>query len=141
MDAHLFQEFLKSGDSLRVYQGDQIIFASHKDGLLPLLEYIEKFSPSHREVVILDKITGNAAALLSVLANCHEVHSPLGSQLAVATLDEYGIRYHFDAVVPYITKQVGNDMCPMEKLSINKKPQEFYEAVSNITGSGKETAK
>ncbi|MFH1022897.1 MAG: DUF1893 domain-containing protein [Planctomycetota bacterium] len=138
MDTRLFQEFLVSGDTLQVYEGSQRIFASGKDRLLPLLEYIDSFSPTSRKVVILDKIVGNAAALLSILANCQEVHSPLGSQLAIATLDEYGIRHHFTVVVPYILQHTGNAMCPMEKLSMNKKPEEFYEAVRSVTGYVKE---
>lgn len=133
MDTRLLQEFSASGDSLRVYQGDHIIFASRKDRLVPLLEYIEALAPHHQEVVIMDKIVGNAAALLSVIAHCSEVLSPLGSQLAIATLDNHGIRHHFDVVVPYISKNDGGAMCPMEKLSLDKTPEEFYEAIRKST--------
>ncbi len=131
MYAHLFNHFLKSGDSLQVYAGNELLFASDKDGLLPLLEYADKFSPHHRQVTIFDKIMGNAVALLSIKVGCREVHSPLGSQLAVKTLDEYGIRYNLVEIVPYIRRPSG-DMCPMERLSIGKDPEEFYEAVSSI---------
>ena len=53
----------------------------------------------------------------------------LGSQLAIATLGRYGIRHHFKVVVPYISKDESGIMCPMEKLSMGKTPQEFYEAI------------
>ena len=128
----LFNEFLLSGDTLRVYKGNRLLFSSSKDRLLPLLEYIDRFAPHHQQVVIFDKIMGNAAALLSVKASCQQVYSPLGSQLAVKTLDKYGIKYHLTEIVPYIQKANGEDMCPMEKLSINKEPEEFYEAVKSI---------
>ncbi len=128
----LFNEFLLSSDTLRVYEGNQLIFSSTKDRLLPLLEYIDRFAPHHQPVIILDKIMGNAAALLSVEANCREVYSPLGSQLAVKTLDKYGIKYQLTEIVPYIQKPNGDDMCPMEKLSIDKEPEEFYEAIRSI---------
>ncbi len=75
---------------------------------------------------------GNAAALLSIKANCRETYSPLGSKLAIKTLDKYGIKYHITEIVPYIQKPDGEDMCPMEKLSINKEPEEFYEVIKNI---------
>ena len=117
-----------SNDSLQVYEGNKLLVASDKDGLLPLLEYIDRMAPYHQQVVIFDKIMGNAAALLSVKADCHEVYSPLGSQLAVTTLDRYGIKYHLTEIVPYIQKPNREDMCPMEKLSLNKEPEEFYEA-------------
>src|SRR4030042_4100761 len=97
---HLYDDFLKSGISLQVYEGDKLLFASNKDMLAPLLEYIEVMAPSHRKVVIFDKIVGNAAALLCVLANCTEVYSPLGSEFAIRTLKEHGIAYHITRIVP-----------------------------------------
>jgi len=81
--------------------------------------------------VIFDKIMGNAAALLSVRAKGKEVYSPLGSQIAVRTLDRYGISYHINEIVPYIQKPGQEDMCPMEKLSLHKGPEEFYNVVKN----------
>jgi hypothetical protein len=125
----LYDEFLKSGISLQVYEGEKLLFASNKDMLAPLLEYIEVMASSHRKVVIFDKIVGNAAALLCVMANCKDVYSPLGSELAIRTLKEHSILYHITKVVPFIQKPGLTEMCPMEKLSIGKKPEEFYQAV------------
>ena len=130
MYTHLFHEFLAGGDTLQVYEGNKLIFASSKDRLLPLMEYIADFSPYRHKVTIFDKIMGNAAALLSVKVNCREVYSPLGSQLAIKTLEKYGIKYHLVEIVPYIQKPGGREMCPMEKLSTDKEPEEFYEAIS-----------
>ena len=130
MDKYLFDEFLASDNTLQVYQDNRLLFSSNKGGLGPLLEYIDRFTPSHP--LIFDKIMGNAAALLSVKASCREVYSPLGSQLAVGTLDKYGIKYHLAEIVPCIQKPDGEDMCPMEKLSIDKEPEEFYEMIKNI---------
>ena len=132
MYTRLFNEFLAGADTLQVYEGNQLIFSSKKDRLLSLLEYIYRLAPYHQHVVIFDKIMGNAAALLSVTANCQEVFSPLGSQLAVKTLDKYGVKYHLTEIVPYVQKPNGEDMCPMEKLSINKEPEEFYEVITSI---------
>jgi len=128
----LFNEFLVSADSLQVYKDSQLLFSSSKDRLLPLLEYIERLAPHHRQVVAFDKVMGNAAALLSVEANCQEVYSPLGSQLAVKTLEKYGIKHHITEIVPYIQQPNGEDMCPMEKLSLDKGPEEFYEVIRNM---------
>ena len=127
----LFNEFLISGDTLWVCEGDRQLFTSNKGVLLPLLEYIDKFVPRQKQVTILDRIMGNAAALLSVKAGARKVYSPLGSKLAANTLDRYNIEYHLGEVVPFIRTANGEDMCPMEKLSISKdmSPDEFYEAV------------
>ena len=121
-----------SGDTLQVYKDDKLLFSSEKDRLLPLLEYIDRFAPRLQPVVIFDKIMGNAAALLSIKAICREVYSPLGSQLAVKTLDKHGIKYHITEITPYIQKPNGEGMCPMEELSLNKEPEEFYEAIKSI---------
>ena len=133
-----FDKFLMSHDTLRVYEDNQLIFSSIKDRLLPLLEYIDRFASDHQQVVIFDKIMGNAATLLSINANCQEVYSPLGSQLAIKTLDKYGIKYHLIEIVPYIQKPGGEDICSMEKLSIDKEPEEFYEVMrSSLLGKEK----
>jgi hypothetical protein len=76
---------------------------------------------------------GNAAVLLSIKAGCREVYSPLGSQLAVKTLDRYGIKYHLTKIVSYIRNSDGEDVCPMEKLSVNKEPEEFYELIRELS--------
>ena len=136
MYARLFNEFLASDDTLRVYEGDQLIYSSAKDRLLPLLEYLDRFAADHQQVVIFDKIIGNAAALLAIKAECQEVFSPLGSQLAIKTLNKYGIEYHFSKTVPYIQKPNEEDMCPMERLSLGKEPEEFYQAMLNIISKG-----
>ncbi len=130
MYARLFNRFLTGSDTLQVYKGSKLLFASNKDRLLPLLEYINRFAHYH-QVVIFDKIMGRAAALLAVKASCREVYSPLGSQLAIKTLDKYHIKYHLTKTVPCIQKPNGEDMCPMEKLSMNREPEEFYELIGN----------
>ena len=129
----LFQEFLDSPDTLWVLAGDRKLFTSEKDFLFPLLEYIDELSYLHQQVTILDKTVGNAAALLSIKAGAARVYSPLGSQLAVATLDRYQREYHFMEIVPFIQDRHGQDMCPMEKLSLSGDmgPDEFYEAVKH----------
>ena len=99
--------------------------------MLPWLKYLGQSRP-RQHLVGYDKIMGNAAALLAVKAGCREAYSPKGSQLAVRTLKEYAVKYHITEVIPYIQKGDGEEMCPMEALSIDKGPEEFYEAIKNI---------
>jgi len=129
MNTHLFDKFLASSDTLRVYRDNKLLFASGKDGLLPILEYIDRFVTCEKDVTIFDRITGNAAALLLKKVFCQDIYSPLGSELAARTLSNYGIRYQFTEIVPYIQNCTREDMCPMEELSRGKSPEEFYEAV------------
>ena len=132
MYQRIFHEFNASADTLRVYEDSSLVFSSRKDRLLPLMEYIDRFASEHKGVVIFDKIIGNAAALLAVKAGGREIFSPLGSELALQTLEEYDIEYHFTRTVPTIQKVDGESMCPMEKLSIGKEPEEFYREMVEI---------
>ncbi|MGD0794667.1 MAG: DUF1893 domain-containing protein [Dehalococcoidales bacterium] len=126
MPADLYADFLASADTLRIYRGKKLVFTSPKDRLLPLMDYLAA-DGSGRPVTIYDKIMGNAAALLSVMAHARDVFSPLGSELAVSTLENHGIKYHLDEIVPCIMRDDGKSMCPMEQLSLGKAPGEFYQ--------------
>ena len=124
---HLFKEFLEAGDTLWVYLADNLHFRSVEKGIKPLLIYIQQFTPCPEGGIVFDRIVGNAAALLLKLASCDKVYSPLSSELAVETLKQLGIAYSFLTVVPYISNRAGDGMCPFEKASIGKSPEEFYQ--------------
>ena len=128
----LFREFTSSRDTMRIYAGGSLIFSSRKKRLLPLLEYIGTPRNTRPLAVVFDEITGQAAALLAIKAGGRELYSPLGSRLAAATLESYGVRYHFDTTVPFITGNNGQDICPMEKLSLDKDPETFYHTVKRL---------
>lgn len=134
MDNSFYNEFLRSDDTLRVYAGSKLLFSSQKDRLVPLLDYLERLGEKHRAVVMMDKVVGNAAALLMIKAGCREVYSPLGSELSVETLGRWGIACHFDRVVPYIRRADSEEMCPMEALSLGKSPSEFLAALKGRVG-------
>jgi hypothetical protein len=126
MSEDIYKNFISSDDTLRIYRDRALVFSSKKERLLPLMEYIAAGEASQGPVVVYDKVMGNAAALLAVKASASEVYSPLGSEIAVKTLDRYGIKYHLGGTVPYIVRDDGQGMCPMERLSTGKEPEEFY---------------
>ena len=127
----IFESFFKSDDTIQIISPDGKVFRSQKKGISPLLNYIEQNGSLKDEVVILDKVTGNAAALLMKKALCREVFSTIGSKLAAETLERFGITSYFTNTVPYIINREGNDMCPFEKMSIGKSPDEFYKLAKN----------
>jgi len=133
-----YKQFLKSKDSLRIFEGTTLIFSSQKERLVPLMEFIEKRNPNSSDLIVFDRVIGNAAALLLSKIPCQEVYSPLGSEMAVVTLNNAGIEYHFDQKVDCIKDDSGENMCPMEKLSQGKTSEEFYAAMKErINGSKK----
>ena len=125
----MFKKFLSSSDTLRVYKDETLLFASSKDRLLPLIEYIDTCTPYEKDVTVFDRVVGNAAALLLKKIVCREVYSSLGSELAASTLSGFAISYHFVETAPFILNQSGDDMCPMERLSLGKQPEEFYQVL------------
>jgi hypothetical protein len=132
-----FNEFLKSGNTFQVYSGNSLLFTSREEKLIPVIEYMDSFIPYKKGVVVYDRIVGNAAALLFWTIKCRLVLSELGSKNAVRTLKSAGIKYHFNEVVDYILNESGQDMCPMEKLSLGKTPEDFLKALRNRLGSEK----
>ena len=121
-----FEAFLNSADTLWILSPQGVIFRSQRKGIAPLICYIEQASLTE-EVTVFDKVTGNAAALLLKKANGRELFSSLGSRWATETLRGFGVEAHFTHIVPYIINRSGNGMCPFEKLSLGKTPEEFYE--------------
>lgn len=95
------------------------------------MDYIKQFLLEPQSVIILDRVIGNAAALLSIKADAVQIWSPLGSEPAVRTLTRHGIQYHFDKIVPLIQNRDGSDICPMEKnsLTADMTPEQFYETL------------
>lgn len=124
-----FEEFLAGQDTLRIYKDERLLFASRKERLVPLLDYMDKCAPYEESVVVFDRVVGNAAALLLNLIKCRVVFSELGSENAIHTLASSGIEYHFNETVPCIENDSRQDMCPMEKMSLGKNPEEFYRAM------------
>jgi len=128
-DLVTLDEFAAGPDSLRIYRGERLIFRSGKDGLRPLMEYIDTVADKASGVTVYDRITGNGAALLCVLARADCVYSLLGSDLASRTLEAYNVKYHFQKSVPFIEGRQGRGMCPMEVASRDKSPESFYEVM------------
>jgi hypothetical protein len=94
-----------------------------------MVDYIENHTPFTENVTVYDRIVGNAAALLLRSIKCRTVYSALGSENAIKTLEAVGIRYRFNETIECIMNDPGTDMCPMEKLSLGKTPEEFYRAL------------
>jgi hypothetical protein len=127
MNKQLFGEFVNSCDTLRIYRENSLVFHSKKDKLSPLMEFLSTNQDTNNGLVVFDKIFGNAAALLAIMAGCNEAYSPLGSQIAIDTFTKYSVKYYFRDIVPYILNDTTQTMCPMEAESINRTPHEFYQ--------------
>ena len=133
---HVFKRFLEANDTLWICLAGNLLFRSTEKGIKPLLTYVQEFAPCPEGVIVYDRVVGNAAALLLRKASCKKAYSLAGSELAVETLKRLGITYSFLTVVPYISNRAGDDMCPFEKASIEKSPEEFYRFVEETLTQG-----
>jgi len=128
----LYESFLQSEATVWFLRDGKRVFQSQKKGIAPLLEYLDLFDTHDEgEVIVFDRVVGNAAALLMKLAQCREVYAALASELAVETLKEFGIPGSFQKIVPHIMNRKGTGMCPFERLSIGKSPADFYNLAKN----------
>ena len=125
-----FEQFLRSSWGLELWLGDQIVFRSKEAGVAGLLAFIKKHDSKYKNLVVFYKIVGRGAALLAVYLKAKEVYGALGSKLAVKTLREYKVKFYFVKTVPHILNRDGNGLCPIEKLSLDKTPAEFYNCLN-----------
>ena len=127
MSNECYETFLASADTLRVYRAGTLIYTSSVPGFAPLLDFLAEFGTAGEPVTLCDKVMGNAAACLAVMANAREVFSPYGSLHAVETLDEYGVIHHLGEVVPFIPGPDGTAIDPLEASTLDKEPEDVYE--------------
>ncbi len=93
----------------------------------PILDYFKKFGLSNKNIIVFDKIIGNAAALLLVLLKPKKVYTLTISSRGLRTFKEYKINYFALKNVDIIKGKNRQEICPMEKLSAGKSPKEFYK--------------
>ena len=121
-----FERFLKSSWGLEIWLGDRIIFRSKKSGVVGLLDFIKKHGRRHKGIVVFDKVVGQGAALLAAYLKAKEVWGKTGSRLAAKNLKKFKIKFYFKKTVLNILDKQKKDLCPLEKISFQKKPEEFY---------------
>lgn len=133
LSRELFHLFLASEDTLWISQNDNIIYRSDKKGIVPLVEYITEHSQSEKDVIIYDRIIGNAAAVLLGKLLCKKAYTHTVSNEALKTMNNLGINcFHVEAV-PHIINRAGNGICPFEEASIGKSTDEFLEYLKSQT--------
>lgn len=138
-----FEKFLKSPWGLEIWlacppspsaqadgrRGNKTIFRSKKSGVAGLLDFIKKHDRKYEGMIIFDKIVGQGAALLAAYLKAKEVWGKTGSKLAAKNLRKFKIKFHFHKTVPNILNKQKKDICPLEKLSFKRSPEEFYRCL------------
>ena len=120
---------MKSAWGLEIYSQEKVVFRSKKPGVKGLLDFIKKHKRHYKNLIIFDKKVGRGVALFAAYLKASEVYGNTGSKLAAKVLRECKIKFYFSKTIPYILNKQGNGLCPIEKLSIDKTPEKFYNCL------------
>ena len=88
--------------TLRLFDGDKVIFSSERHWLHPLFDLEAFFAQGGHDPAktrLMDRITGRAAAMLVARLGIRELHTLILSRRAIPILARHGIRYRFRELV------------------------------------------
>lgn len=136
-DLKLAERRLKEKDfNLLIVKEGKTIFATKSQGILGLLQAIEKLGEQLVESSVADRIVGRAAALLCAYFKASSVFAITMSEEGERMLRENEISYRFENRVPNILNYERTDICPFEKHVMDlTKPDEAYEKLKSFIGS------
>ncbi len=76
-----------------------------------------------------DSIVGKAAALLMICGGVKSVKAGVLSEGGKSALEEYGVPYAYDVLVPNIINRKGDGICPMEDVAKDCDPTNIIAAI------------
>lgn len=123
-----------------VYDENQLIYSSNKNGIRPHLEAIELLGNQLHGKIMVDKIVGRAAALLMLYTQAREIHALVLSSPARNVL-KGKVEYVYDKLVDQIKTKDGRIYCPFERMVQNiDDPKEAYYSIKRKMASFKNTS-
>lgn len=122
---------LKDGDFTCVLCSGDVVYSSHKSGIVPMLDFIGD-GIDLKGFSVADKIVGKAVAMLFAYAGISEAYAEVMSVSAVKYLESHGIMCSYSTLTEAIINRQGNGLCPMEQtVSTIEKPTEALCAIKN----------
>lgn len=131
------EDLLKKDEAACVIITKELVpLESRKNGIAPLLEWLQESPDTLKGACAADKVVGKAAALLMVYGGINEVYAEIISESAEDLLKQNRIQYEYGQKVSYIQNRTKTGMCPMEQrcLDINS-PEEAYTALSKMAAA------
>ncbi len=118
-------------DNTFVCKKGKRIHKSHKRGVAPMLELLQKDPGLMEGSQVIDKVIGRAAAFLLIRGKVTKLYTEVISKPALELLYADGtIDVSYGKCVENIINRTGDDICPMEKATLQiTDPQEAYEAI------------
>jgi len=120
--------------SLVIVKNGHIIYETNTPGIRGLLTAVDEAGRDIVGSAVADKIVGEAAAQVCAYGHVREVYAVTMSQCGKDVLDENGIRYEYEDLVPHILNMKKTDLCPFEKLVAgSSSPKEAFERLKKAT--------
>ena len=121
------------GKTLVLAKGGRIIASSSGRGIADLVRFIEKLGHELAGASLADKVVGKAVALMVRYAGIVAVYAGMMSEPAKRALEGTEISYNCEKLVPMILNRTGDDLCPMERLSLlHEDPNEGFLALKDL---------
>jgi len=134
-DLEIARRKLKDANlSLVIVKNSKTIFETKSSGIRGFLQAIDSLNKELAESSVADKIMGRAAALLSACSHVYAVFAVVISEEGIKVLEDNDIPYQFERCVPKILNSKGNDVCPLERLTLTiTTPVEAYSKLKSLT--------
>ncbi len=95
----------------------ELIYCRNR-GVIDLYNLL-KISPDVlKNATVVDKVVGKGAAALIVLGGVKRLYSDVVSRPAIEMLRHGNVEVSYDKLVENIINRTGNDICPLEKLTL-----------------------
>lgn len=107
------EELLKKDNCTLVLVGPDEVIEDHERGVRPLLKWVGK--RTFESCAAADKVIGKGAAFLYALLQIKEVSTNVISKPALAVMDRYGIKVHYETLVERIYNHSHTGYCPIEE--------------------------
>ena len=103
-------------DTLAVFRGQTCIAEAKEKGVLPLYRLVTQQPALLKGSIIADKVTGRAAAALTIVSGASHLYTDLISETALALLHQASFPVTYGMCVPRILNRNQDGPCPMEHL-------------------------
>ncbi len=132
MSATFYHAYLmEHNDTLAVFHGQTCVAEAKEKGVLPLYRLVKQQPALLKNAVIADKVTGRAAAALTIASGAAHLYTDLISEPALSLLQQASFPVTYGACVPRILNRKQDGPCPMEHLVRDAQTPE--EAVAMLT--------
>jgi hypothetical protein len=111
------RQLRKGGFSLVIAKGGRIVFETRQSGVSGFLKAIDEFGKRGLAgSSIADRVVGRAAAMLCVYCGVRAVYAVIVSNRGKELLEENGVSFQFESLVPNILNRQQTGVCPFEKV-------------------------